>query len=71
MENASYYRSRALQEQIAAQQATCTEARHRHDQLATMYRFRALMDEPLSEPNPVPESKLETASIGARLLSTA
>lgn len=37
----SYCRRRALQEQVAAQQATCEAARERHDELAGMYRFRA------------------------------
>lgn len=40
-DDASYFRRRALQEQIAAQKATCEAARNRHDQLAAMYRFRA------------------------------
>lgn len=38
-----YYRKRALEEQIAAQKATSDAVRHRHDQLAVMYRFRAAM----------------------------
>jgi hypothetical protein len=42
-EDASYFRRRALQEQIAAQKATCEAARQRHDELAMMYRFRAAM----------------------------
>lgn len=41
--DADYYRARALEEQVAAQKATCTAARERHDELATMYRFRAVM----------------------------
>ena len=36
----SYYRARALQEQIASRNATSEAARERHDQLAAMYRFR-------------------------------
>jgi len=39
----SYLRKRALDEQIAAQKAICEPARHRHDELAAMYRFRVLM----------------------------
>lgn len=39
----SYYRARAIQEQIAAQSAASEAARERHDQLAMMYRFRAAM----------------------------
>ena len=60
--DADYYRRRAMQEQIAAQKATCAAARERHDQLATMYRFRALMgsDEPVSASEPVDEKVPET-----------
>lgn len=42
-DDASYFRSRALQEQIAAQEAKSEGARSCHDQLAAMYRFRAMM----------------------------
>jgi hypothetical protein len=42
-DEARYFRRRALQEQLAAQNATCTVARERHDELAAMYRFRAAM----------------------------
>lgn len=42
-DDASYYRRRALQEQVAAQNATCEAVRDRHNQLAEMYRLRALM----------------------------
>lgn len=42
-DDASYFSRRALQEQLAAQKATCEAARGRHDELATMYRFRAAM----------------------------
>lgn len=42
-DDTGYFRSRALQEQVAAQKATCEAARDRHDQLAAMYRFRALI----------------------------
>ena len=38
-----YYRDRAIQEQIAAQNAKCDPARERHEELAAMYRFRAAM----------------------------
>lgn len=43
-----YYRARAIQEQVAAQKATSQAARKRHEELATIYRFRAAMlpDEP-------------------------
>jgi hypothetical protein len=39
----SYFRGRAAQEQVAAQNATCQEARMSHEQLAAMYCFRAAM----------------------------
>ena len=39
----AYYRRRALQEQVAAQKASCAAARDGHAELATMYRFRAAM----------------------------
>jgi len=42
-DDATYFRRRALQEQLAAQLATSKVARDRHDELATMYRFRAAM----------------------------
>lgn len=42
----SYYRTRALQEQIAAQDATSPPVREIHDQLAAMYRFRIAMLSP-------------------------
>ena len=38
--DAEYFHDRAIEEQVAAQLATCPEARRRHDELATMYRFR-------------------------------
>lgn len=41
--DAEYYHDRAIEEQIAAQLATCPQARKRHDELATMYRFRELL----------------------------
>lgn len=42
-DDAGYFRNRALQEQAAAQKATCEAARDRHDQLAARCRFRALI----------------------------
>lgn len=42
-DDATYFRRRALEEQIAAQKASCKVARDRHDELSTMYRFRAAM----------------------------
>jgi len=42
-DDASYYRARALQEQVAALEAASAIARYRHEQLAMMYRFRSSM----------------------------
>jgi len=42
-DDANYFRRRALQEQLAGQKATCKVAQERHDELATMYRFRVAM----------------------------
>ncbi len=52
-DDSDYYRARALQEQIAAQKATCAAAQERHDELAMMYRFRAVMlsNGPVFEPD--------------------
>jgi len=63
-DDADYYRGRAIQEQIAAQKARCEQARKSHDQLAAMYRFRALMlaDEPASAAEPVRIRVEETVS---------
>jgi hypothetical protein len=63
-DDADYFRARAIQEQIAAQKATCEAARKRHDELAAMYRFRALMlpDGLESEPGPVRTRTFETVS---------
>lgn len=59
-----YFRKRALEEQIAAQRSACEAARHRHDELAAMYRFRAAM---LSMPNQcwAEASEKESASAAA------
>lgn len=43
--DATFYRRRALQEQVAAARASCEAARDRHDELAAMYRFRLAMVE--------------------------
>ena len=40
-DDASYFRNRAVQEQVAAQRATSDAARRCHDELAAAYRFRA------------------------------
>lgn len=63
-DDASYFGRRALQEQIAAQKATCEAARNRHDQLAAMYRFRALMlsGEPAAGTDPVRGAGFETVA---------
>jgi hypothetical protein len=39
-DDAVYYGRRALQEQVSARRASCAAARDRHDELASMYRFR-------------------------------
>lgn len=60
----SYYRTRALQEQVAARNATSEAARRCHAQLTTMYRFRvatlASRDRPVARgaENDAPESLL-------------
>ena len=41
--DAAYFRRRAIEEQVAAQKATCKAACERHEELATMYRFRSFM----------------------------
>jgi hypothetical protein len=46
-DDALYYERRALEEQIAGQRAVCEAARHCHEEIAAMYRFRAAM---LSKP---------------------
>ena len=38
----SYFRRREIEERSAAGRASCAEARFVHDQLASMYRFRAV-----------------------------
>ena len=42
-DDVDYYRTRAVQEQVAAQKASCEAARERHEELAAMYRFRSAM----------------------------
>jgi hypothetical protein len=63
-DDATYFRRRARQEQIAAQKARCEAARNRHDQLAAMYRFRALMSsgEPTARSKPSSGKAFETVS---------
>lgn len=41
-EDASYYRRRALEEQVMAERATCDSARECHAELAAMYRLRGV-----------------------------
>jgi hypothetical protein len=41
--DADYFHTRALEEQVAAQRASCDEASHRHEELAAMYRFREML----------------------------
>lgn len=40
-DEAEYWRRRAFQEQLAAQNAACAVAHQKHDELARMYGFRA------------------------------
>lgn len=63
-DDAGYYRARALQEQVAAQKANCEAARKSHDQLAMMFRFRALMSPEAAQPgsDPFRENVLEAVS---------
>lgn len=51
MENLEYFRRRLWQEKRAARQATCAEARVRHEELATAYRLRLfnVVELPVSE----------------------
>lgn len=42
-DDVEYFRTRALQEQLAATNAQIPEARKCHDELAMMYRFKAAM----------------------------
>ena len=49
-DDAGYFRTRALQEQVAAQGATSDVARRRHEELAMLYRFRSMMQPPEDAP---------------------
>lgn len=64
VDDRSYYRARAIQEQVAAQKAGSGPARERHDQLAMMYRFRAamLLNEPRLPPACVPSAQVGGAA---------
>ena len=42
-DDVDYFRARALEEQVAAGRAASPKARSCHDELATMYRFKAAM----------------------------
>ena len=42
-DDADYYHARAIEEQVAAERATCAAARDRHDEMAAMYRFREVL----------------------------
>jgi hypothetical protein len=41
-DDAGYFHARAIEEQTAAQRATCAAARHRHEEMAAMYRFKEM-----------------------------
>lgn len=62
-DEAEYWRGRALQEKLAAQNAACAVARRRHYELASMCRLRALLT---SDPEPRLEEnrKMATADAG-------
>ena len=62
-DDAEYYFTRSIQEQTAAQKATCNVARERHDELAAMYRFRAAMlsSHPPCWSEPASDELVETA----------
>lgn len=50
-DDGEYFRVRALQEQAAAQKATSPSARKSHDELASIYRFKAwMLSDPLRGP---------------------
>lgn len=42
-DDAAYFHVRAIEEQLAAQRATCAAARERHDEMAAVYRFREML----------------------------
>ena len=42
-DDVGYIRRRAIEECLAAARAKCAEARFVHDELASMYRFRAVL----------------------------
>ena len=45
-----YFRKRAIQEQVAARNATCPTARKLHEEMAAMYLIRvSLLSDPWSE----------------------
>lgn len=72
-DDAEYYRARALQEQLAAANAQSPEARKPHDELAMMYRFKAVMlsegphswGDSLTDEHQ-PEPGVETVSVSLR-----
>jgi len=43
VDDAAYFRERAIEEQVAARRATCAAARQRHDEMAALYRFKAML----------------------------
>lgn len=53
----TYYLRRTLQEQEAAHNAACPEARERHEELANAYRLRCRFDAAAHEPLAVPNSE--------------
>ena len=71
-DDASYFRRRAVQEQVAAQRATCDAARRCHDELAAAYRFRAAtLPKPLPLPGSSSRQDLSVSPAGDLLLMRA
>lgn len=63
-DNLAYCHQRALQEERAARDATCVEARERHEELASLYDFRASLLATL--PVQLPQNSPEPATADAR-----
>jgi hypothetical protein len=61
-----YYRARAVQEQLAAMRAGCPTARRCHEELATMYRFKAgMLSKPLRPSGEKTENQASLCSVSA------
>lgn len=62
-DDSAYYRQRAFQEEQAARDATCAAARERHQELASLYGFRASLLATL--PDLLPRNSPEPATVDA------